>query len=320
MRHEDPGNNPEIINFFDFEPLNFNRSCLTIGNFDGVHLGHQAVIKRILKDAKPHNDPVIVVTFFPNPSDYFNKNLIHFYLSTPQEKEDLLLDLGVDKVVTFRFDEDLANLSPRTFLKGLKEKLDLNLLVIGRDFALGKNRVGTLPVIQRIGKSLGFDVRIIPPVNFQNQEISSTEIRRRLDQGDVLCAAKMLGRPYAISGPVSHGSDRGARIGLPTANISHWPYKKLPAVGVYATGVILEGQFYQGITNVGFRPTFETQTTPNVETHILDFDRLIYGETLELQFIKKIRDEKKFDGVDAFLAQISRDKAKARKIFGNETS
>ena len=128
-----------------------------------------------------------------------------------------------------------------------------------------------------------------------------------------------MGRPYQISGPVTHGSDRGSRIGLPTANIAHWPKKQLPAVGVYATRVALREKVQLGITNVGFRPTFEDQTRPNIETHLLDFDGNIYGEELELDFVQKIRDEQKFSGIEAFLAQIERDKATARKIFSHET-
>jgi riboflavin kinase/FMN adenylyltransferase len=150
------------------------------------------------------------------------------------------------------------------------------------------------------------------------EEISSTYIRRYLDLGEVISAARLLGRPYEISGCVQHGSDRGARIGLPTANIDHWGKKKIPAVGVYATRVFYQNQRYTGITNIGYRPTFETQDIPNIETHLLDFDANLYGKMLTLQFIQKIRDEQKFSGIDAFLKQIEKDKETARKIFQDE--
>jgi riboflavin kinase/FMN adenylyltransferase len=173
-------------------------------------------------------------------------------------------------------------------------------------------------VIKALGEEMGFSVKVMDAVEFEGGEISSTRIRRALDAGDVRLARTMLGRPYSLSGEVTHGADRGSRIGLPTANMTHWPLKMLPAVGVYATRPTLWGKTYQGITNVGYRPTFEDQDEPNIETHILDFDGNIYGEKLDLQFIEKIRDEQKFSGVDAFLAQIERDKATARRIFSHD--
>jgi riboflavin kinase/FMN adenylyltransferase len=156
------------------------------------------------------------------------------------------------------------------------------------------------------------------PVNLGKMEVSSTRIRGLLDQGDVAGAAQLLGRPYEVSGVVGHGSDRGASIGLPTANIRHWPKKKLPGAGVYATETLYKGELHLGVTNVGYRPTFEDQEKPNVETHILDFDRDIYGDMLTLKFIQKIRNEEKFASLNAFLEQIEHDKAAAREIFRNE--
>ncbi len=221
-------------------------------------------------------------------------------------------------MITFQFDREFAGLSPEDFLQALKEKLGLKLLIVGNDFALGKNRVGTIPVIEQIGREIGFSVEAQNPVELGGGEISSTRIRQVLDEGDMRSAMEMLGRPYAVSGLVTSGSDRGSRIGLPTANLDHWPRKKLPAIGVYATRPIFHGKTYRGITNVGLRPTFEQQEKPNIETHILDFDGNIYGEHLELQFIEKIRDEQKFSGVETFLAQIERDKATARRIFSHD--
>ena len=317
MNQKSAQESSNFVNFFDLTPLPYKGSYITIGNFDGVHLGHQAIIHRMHQKVQHARQPLVVVTFFPDPSDFFNPQLNTFYLSTPEEKVSQLLALGVDEVVTFEFNHDFAGLSPEVFLQGLKDKLGLSVLVVGRDFALGRNRKGTLPVIQSIGHTMGFTVETIQPVNFEDQEISSTAIRERIDLGDLVCAGKMLGRPYSVSGGVTHGSDRGASIGLPTANILHWEKKKLPAIGVYATRVVLLDQVYEGITNVGFRPTFENQDLPSIETHILNFDGNIYGKQLEVQFIKKIRDEQKFDGVEAFLAQIERDKATARKIFNH---
>lgn len=306
------------LNILDFESLTsqpYVDACITIGNFDGVHLGHQAIINRMVQAENQQNRPVLVVTFYPNPFVFFNQPDQAYYLSTPREKERQLLALGVDQVVTFRFDREFASLTAEAFLLKLKQSLGLGVLVVGDDFALGANRQGTIPVIKRLGEVHGFSVETISQIDLGGKEVSSTLIRHDLDQGAVDHAAELLGRPYSVAGEVTHGSDRGARIGLPTANLAHWPHKKLPGVGVYATRVYLQGQTYQGITNVGYRPTFENQSQVNVETHILDFARDIYGQKIRLEFIKKLRNEQKFSGVEALLAQIERDKAQAKRIF-----
>jgi len=307
-----------ILDFTAYDPLPYTNACITIGNFDGVHLGHQAIIQHMVKEAQPQDLAVLVVTFFPNPYVFFNQPQQPYYLSTPREKEHQLLALGVDRVITFRFDHEFAALSAEEFLTKLRYTMGLTHLMVGEDFALGKGRHGTLPVLQQIGQAQGFRVETFPHIDLGTQEVSSTRIRQLLEQGAVDQAGELLGRLYTVSGEVRHGSDRGGRIGLPTANIDHWPHKKLPAVGVYATRVHLQGQVYRGLTNIGYRPTFETQSLVNVETHILDFPQNIYGEMLELEFIQKLRDEQKFSGADALLAQIERDKAQAQRIFQHD--
>ncbi|MBW6466366.1 MAG: bifunctional riboflavin kinase/FAD synthetase [Brevefilum sp.] len=304
-----------IIDFNRLEALPYQDACITIGNFDGVHLGHQAIITRMVRKAQRQNRPVLVVTFYPNPFVYFNHPELPFYLSTPGEKERLLVSLGVERVITLRFDREFANLTAEAFLAELKQKLGLGVLVVGEDFALGKGRQGTIPVLKDIGRQHSFSVEVISRIETAGKEVSSTLVRQALDVGQADQVAELLGRPYQVAGVVTHGSDRGSKIGLPTANISPWAQKKLPAVGVYATLVHLWDQVYQGITNIGVRPTFEDQAQVNVETHILDFDGNIYGEKMNLAFIEKLRDEQKFSGVEAFLAQIERDKATARRIF-----
>lgn len=304
-----------IIDFAGFKPLPYQDSYVTIGNFDGVHLGHQAIICQMITEANVQNRPVLVVTFFPNPYAYFTNHREAFYLSTPGEKEQRLLALGVDNVITYRFNHEFANLAAEAFLSELKKKIGLSVLVIGDDFALGKNRQGNIPVLKELGRVYSFSIETISQIKTGDEEISSTEIRHRLDEGAVAQVAERLGHPYRVAGLVTHGSDRGSKIGLPTANLSYWSQKKLPAVGVYATLVDLNGQVYQGITNIGYRPTFENQKQVNIETHILDFNRNIYGEKISLAFIQKLRDEQKFSDVEAFLTQIERDKAQARRIF-----
>ena len=311
-----------IIDFGALQTMPYQDSFITIGNFDGVHLGHQAIITQMIQKAEDHKHPVLVVTFFPNPYVFFNHRAASgegqeagYYLSSPGEKEQHLLGLGADRVITFRFNQDFANLSAEAFVSELKKKLGLGVFFVGEDFAMGKNRQGTIPVLKALGHKYSFSVETLSHITLSDTEISSTTIRRLLDEGSVARAAEQLGRPYQIAGVVTHGSDRGGKIGLPTANLSFWPQKKIPAVGVYATRVYLDDQVYQGITNIGYRPTFENQDQVNIETHILDFDGNIYGEKMSLAFIEKLRDEQKFSGVDAFLAQIERDKAQARRIF-----
>lgn len=311
-----------IVEFSGMPPMPFHGAVITIGNFDGLHLGHQAVITQMVQKAKERNRPVVVVTFFPNPSRFFKKTPSAegsdaYYLLTPGEKEDQLKALGVEQVITFRFDQMFASLSAEDFLAGLKDTLDFGVLVVGEDFALGKNRQGTIPVIKAIGQHYSFQVETIPQVKLSHGEISSTMIRRLLDDGAVAKATNLLGRPYMITGVVSHGADRGGKIGLPTANMSYWEQKKRPGVGVYATLVDINGRVFQGITNIGYRPTFENDVQANIETHILDFNQNIYGEKISLAFIQKLRDEQKFSDVDALLAQIERDKAKARRILSH---
>ena len=312
----------DIVEFGALQTMPYQDSLITIGNFDGVHLGHQAIINQMIQAAQENERAVLVVTFFPNPNTFFKRRKTFedgraagYYLSSPGEKEQHLLGLGVDQVFTFGFNQDFASLSAEAFVSELKKKLGLGVLVVGEDFALGKDRQGTIPVLKTLGQKYSFSVDTIRQVKLSDTEISSTKIRRMLDEGAVAEAATLLGRPYQVAGVVTHGSDRGGRIGLPTANLSFWQEKKLPAVGVYATLVNLHDQVYQGITNIGFRPTFENQIQENIETHILDFDGNIYGKTMSLAFVEKLRDEQMFSGVDAFLAQIERDKSKARKIF-----
>jgi len=315
MSDKNPEGFLKMVSFSDLTPQPYKNSYLTIGNFDGVHLGHKAIILRMVHEAKQDGIPLIVVTFYPNPSVYFKKRPENEYLSTPGEKEKMLRDLGVDDVVTIEFDHEFANLTPEAFLKGLIDNLHLHVLVVGPDFAMGKDRLGSRSFLDEMARDQMFSIKTVHPVLFEDLDVSSTRIRRFLDEGNVGVAAKLLGRSYSITGTVVHGSDRGSKIGLPTANISYWHEKKRPAVGVYATIVTLNEVQYQAISNIGYRPTFGMQTVPDIETHILGFDGNIYGESLILAFIDKIRNEQKFESVNALLAQIEQDKAAAREIF-----
>ncbi len=234
-----PGTEKSTLNLIRFDNLPvlpYDKSVVTIGNFDGVHRGHQFIINEIVQKSFSNEMPSIVITFFPNPADFFGWTQEPYYLTTPEEKTSLIKALGVSEVITFQFDREFAGLSPEDFLQALKEKLGLQLLIVGNDFALGKNRVGTIPVIEQIGREIGFSVEAQNPVELGGGEISSTRIRQALDEGDMRSAMEMLGRPYSVSGLVTSGSDRGSRIGLPTANLDHWPRKNCLPSGCMPPG------------------------------------------------------------------------------------
>ena len=241
-------------------------------------------------------------------------------LTTPEERAALASSLDLDAVVTHPFDRSVADMSAREFMARLKNHLGLSHLLIGYDFALGKNREGNAERLSELGRELGYDVQIIEAVGDESGVISSTEIRKLVSLGNVDAAANLLGRPYALSGPVVHGDGRGRHINIPTANIHYPDSKLLPANGIYACRVRLGADLFVAATNVGFNPTFTPdKRTVNVEAHILDFDRDLYGETLTLEFVSRLRDELKFDSVEALLKQIHADIAQTRKIINLES-
>jgi riboflavin kinase/FMN adenylyltransferase len=298
-------------------------TCLTIGAFDGVHRGHQALIGTMVAQAHATGHSAVVVTFFPHPSVVLRGRRPSFYLSTPEDKVEHLRALGVDAVVTHPFSREVAAIPAAEFVERLVTYAHLAELWCGEDFALGRNREGDVEFLRAAGIRKGFSVHVVPPVLIDGEVISSTRIRQTLRDGAVEQAARYLGRPFRLAGQVIQGAQRGRKLGIPTANLSIWDEYAVPAVGVYACRAWIPGesQFHEAVVNIGFRPTFEGgEARPVVEAHLLDYSGDLYGSRLTLEFIERLRPEMKFPGVDALVAQIHRDIDQARHILaGGET-
>lgn len=292
---------------------------VTIGSFDGVHLGHQAIISKLVEESHQNGATSIVVTFFPHPVRVLRDNKGPYYLTSPEEKNQLLRTLGVDSILTLRFDHSLASKSADSFIRILHEQLKFSCLLIGYDFRLGANRSGDIYTLSELGKELGYCVKAIEPFTKTSQAVSSSSIRELIQSGDVATANEWLGRPYSVQGKIIHGDGRGKHIGLPTANLNIWQEKLLPGVGVYAAFADLENSRYLSVVNIGNRPTFYEQPfQQTVEAHLLDFDQDIYEQNLRLSFIQRIRPEIKFDSAQKLMNQINQDIQLSREVLTHE--
>lgn len=301
--------------FRSLDDVSLESSWLTVGVFDGVHRGHQAILSQLTAGAHASGAPAVVLTFDPHPAAVLGGHDIQC-LTTPEERADLLFAHGVDIIVTERFTRDLATVSAYDFMARLTRRLGLRRLLIGYDFALGRGREGNATRLTEIGRELGYTVEVVPAVGDESGVVSSTAIRKLISVGDVAEAAKLLGHPYSLRGPVVHGDGRGRRIDVPTANVDHPRGKVIPANGIYACWARLGGTRYRAATNVGIRPMFTPQLRQAlVEAYLLDFDGDIYGRELELEFIARLRDEMKFPSVEALVEQIWRDVEQTRRIL-----
>ncbi|HBX70534.1 MAG TPA: bifunctional riboflavin kinase/FMN adenylyltransferase [Chloroflexi bacterium] len=289
---------------------------LTIGSFDGLHLGHQEIIRNLTAEAHQQSASAVVLTFYPHPAEVLRSRDFPFYLTTPDEKAELLVQAGVDVVITHPFDRQVAATSAQEFMTRLHQHLGMRHLKIGHDFALGRDRAGNAQTLSEIGESLGYSVEQIPPFSLDGQIVSSSRIRFLLGAGQVEEAARFLGRNFSINGTVVLGDQRGRSIGFPTANLELWEMRAIPAAGVYACRVGINGIRYDAVTNIGVRPTFEANPVPpRVETHLLDFQDNLYGASIKLEFIARLRGEQRFNSVNELIAQIHRDVAAARQIL-----
>jgi riboflavin kinase/FMN adenylyltransferase len=305
-----------MIHAHSLEEVQLKDSWLTIGVFDGVHRGHQAIIERLTSGAHRVDVPAAVLTFYPHPALVLGKHTDPRYLTTPDEKAELLGSMGVDVVVTHPFDKTISALSAGDFMRRVQMHLDPNQLVEGQDFALGHDRQGTLERLSELGTTLGYQLQVVPAVKNGGQIVSSSLVRARLASGRVEEAAQALGRYYALSGPVVHGDGRGKKINVPTANIDYPPEKIIPANGVYACWAWVGGKKHLAVTNIGVRPTFTPEgKTAHVEAHILDFERELYEQELKLEFVARLREELKFPGAEALIEQIHYDIDLARGIL-----
>jgi len=297
------------------EEVNLQNSWLTIGVFDGVHRGHQEIITKLTTGAHANDAPAVVLTFDPHPATVLSEHEIRS-LTLPDERAGLLAKLGVDVVITEPFTRELSIVTAYNFMSRLTRQLGLKRLLIGYDFALGKGREGNATRLTQIGLELGYALEVIPALSDESGVISSTEIRKLIEIGNVTEAARLLGHPYSLHGPVIHGDGRGRTIDVPTANISYSHDKMIPAKGIYACWAHLNDKRYLAAINIGTNPTFTPdKQSPNVEAHLLDFHREIYGEDLRLEFIARLRDELKFDSVEKLLEQIWRDVEDTKRIL-----
>lgn len=300
----------------DLKAVNLDRSWLTIGTFDGVHLGHQQIIAALVKGASAAGLPSVVVTFFPHPQLVLQNQSRPFYLTLPETRARLLADLGVDYVYTWPFDLETSRLSARQFIEQLYDRFHFEHLLIGYDFALGKDREGNADVLRSIGVDFGYSVDQIPPYRFQGSLVSSSRIRQELRGGNVRAAAALLGRNFEVDGEVVKGDDRGKSLGFATCNLAVHPELVDIKPGVYACQAVVGGKTWMAVTNIGFRPTFgEDLESPRIEAHLLDFSGDLYGQRVRLFFVDRLRDEKKFSEVSELIAQIKKDVEQTRQIL-----
>jgi len=302
--------------YHSLEEVDLKNSWLTIGVFDGVHRGHRQIIEKLTAGAHANEAPAVVVTFDPHPASVLSGQEIRC-LTLPDERAELLEKLGVDVVVTERFTRELSAVSAYDFMRRLTRHLELRHMLIGYDFALGRGREGSATRLTEIGSELGYTVEVVSALGDESGVISSTSIRKLIEVGNVAAAAHLLGHPYSLHGPVIHGDGRGRTIDVPTANIAYSPAKMIPARGIYACWAYLNDQKYRAALNIGINPTFTPdKRTSNVEAHLLDIRRDLYGEDIRLEFVARLRDELKFDSVDVLVEQIWKDVELTRKLLG----
>ena len=293
-------------------------TILTIGTFDGVHRGHQAIIEAVINKAKIDGLLSGCITFKSSPRQTLRPEIPFYYLMTLQERIDILAHLGLDVVLPLTFDTDLASVDAELFVDYLVDNLNLKQLIVGPDFALGHKRRGTIDVLKKIGKDKGFTVESINSTDVLNDRVSSTRLRALLsEKGDVKSANDLLGRPYSIESIVEKGHERGQTIGYRTANLDVPKDRIIPLDGVYVTSTIIGTNIYQSVTNIGDNPTFGDAVT-SVETYILDFDQMIYGETIRIEFLHRVRDEIKFESVDKLTEQIAADVEITREYYSKQ--
>lgn len=293
-------------------------SVATIGNFDGVHRGHQQVIEKLAEAGRRLNLPLVVILFEPQPREYFTLTTAPPRLMSLREKLSCLGRLPVDAVLLLRFTETLANLSAEAFIEDiLLRQLGVRHLVVGDDFRFGLNRRGTFELLQTYGQQHGFQVADTPSVVCCGARVSSTRIREALEQGQMTLAADLLGRTYSVQGRVVHGEKRGRTLGFPTANVNM--NRKNSAIrGVFAVTLTTpDGREYPGVANVGQRPTIRGGQRINLETFLFDFSGDLYGQRVEVQFHHRIREERRFAHIDTLRAQITRDAEAARNYLTN---
>jgi len=306
----------ELIFLADVERV--DNSVVTVGTFDGVHEGHRSLIETVVKKAKARDARSVVISFDPHPRDIINPGSSGIkQLTTIRERREILEEIGIDVLLIIPFTRDFSLMSSEEFVQKIVfDKVGVSEFVIGYDHHFGKDRTGTIETVENLGKELGFDAFIVSKKEMGAITVSSTTIRKELsEEGNVEQAANLLGRKYLLNGIVIHGDKRGRSIGYPTANLkAEHPNKVIPKNGVYAVRVRVGEKWFGGMMNIGNRPTFD-KVELRLEVHIFEFDEDIYGQTIQVRFLKRLRDEVKFSGIDELVAQLGKDKETALKFL-----
>lgn len=291
----------------------------TMGTFDGVHLGHQAIIKEVEERSKRSNRIGMLITFEPHPQSVVAPETAPLLLSTIDEKLDILSQTDLDVVLIIPFTKEFSRMGFQDFIETIMvDKIGAKRLVVGCNHAFGRDRRGRLPALKGLGEKYGFKVDVVPPMEVDDLQVSSTRIRKLVVTGDVFRASRLLGRFYSLRGWVVRGDERGRIINYPTANLELNSERKLcPANGVYAVRVRVEGEIFQGLMNIGHRPTFDSSHR-TIEVHLLGFGRDIYGAALEVEVIDRIRDERKFDSQTELAEQIENDKREVVRLLSEK--
>jgi riboflavin kinase / FMN adenylyltransferase len=305
--------------FHDINNANILRpTCLTLGVFDGLHLGHQKIMQTVVERADATNTTPTVITFDPHPRSVLSPENAPPLLQTLDQRLSALEFYGIKQTIVIRFDQEFASIDAEFFLRQtVHERLQAKEVYLGEGFAFGKQRSGNFDLLSKIAHEIGFIAEEVPEIKLRGNRISSSKIRKLLSNGEVNLARRMLGRPYGVEGQIVRGFQRGRTIGFPTANLKP-KNRVVPKYGVYATATLIDDVWRKSITNVGVRPTFENEIEPSVETFIFDFDGDLYGDSLRLRFLHRIRDERKFNGIDELKTQIKKDCDVALDYFSHE--
>jgi riboflavin kinase/FMN adenylyltransferase len=290
-------------------------TVLTLGVFDGLHLGHQKIMETVVERARAVKAHATAITFDPHPRAVLHPESAPPLLQTLAQRLANFEVLGIEQAIVIRFNKNFAASPAEDFLEDIvHDRLHAKEVYLGKGFAFGKDRAGNIELLRKMSAKLGFFADEVPEIGLREKRISSSAIRKLLAEGRVNLARRMLGRPYGVEGVVVRGNRRGHTIGFPTANLK--PHNRVvPKYGVYATATLLDGIWRRSITNIGVRPTFENEAEPSIESYIFDFDGDIYGDAVRVRFLHRIRDERKFDGIEELKAQIQKDSARALNYF-----
>src|SRR6266699_2621734 len=290
-------------------------TVLTLGVFDGLHLGHQLIVRTVVERARETGAVPTVITFDPHPRAVLHPESAPPLLQTLDQKVEGFGVLGIEQTIVIRFDEKFSQTRAEDFLRDVvRDRLQAQEVYLGRGFAFGHNREGNIELLRRVSKELGFFADEVAEVRLRSQRVSSSKVRTLLAEGKVNLARRLLGRPYGVEGRVERGAERGHQLGFPTANL-HPRNRVIPRNGVYVTGTLIEGIWRRSVTNVGVRPTFGEETEPSVETFVMNWSGDLYGDVVRVRFLHRLRSERKFGSIEELKTQIEKDVVRAESYF-----